>query len=297
MSDTSSQESLRLEVMNFGPIVKAEIDLRPLTVFVGPSNTGKSYLAILIYALHRIFGARKMREVSFFHSTMMSRNNRIRKPTKKTVDSLIEMAEQISSGKRKKSQMGNMVIPGPIMDHISLVCDRQGSGLENEIMWCFGEDEAGNFVRHGIRTDARIVVQKGSSNNPVFQQEMVIGSKKSTHKKRTKNEMPIQINADDLSKTQPMFLRRLRRMERILKRGRTEPDMVDYFFLETMESLVMPYLVGPLHCPAFYLPADRHGAMHAHGALVRGSTRKYSDGRNTTFSRNPHIFRRSSGIS
>ena len=32
-----------------------EIDLRPLTVFVGPSNTGKSYLAILIYALHRFF--------------------------------------------------------------------------------------------------------------------------------------------------------------------------------------------------------------------------------------------------
>ena len=48
-------ESLQLSVSNFGPIVKAEMDLRPLTVFVGPSNTGKSYLAILIYALHRFF--------------------------------------------------------------------------------------------------------------------------------------------------------------------------------------------------------------------------------------------------
>ena len=27
-----------------------------MTVFVGPSNTGKSYLAILIYALHSFFG-------------------------------------------------------------------------------------------------------------------------------------------------------------------------------------------------------------------------------------------------
>ena len=58
-------------------------------------------------------------------------------------------------------------------------------------------------------TDARIVVQKSSSNNPIFQQEMVIGSKKSTHKKRTKNEMPIQINADDLSETQLMLLHRM----------------------------------------------------------------------------------------
>ena len=42
-----------LEVKDFGPIAKASVDLRPLTVFIGPSNTGKSYLAILIYVLHK----------------------------------------------------------------------------------------------------------------------------------------------------------------------------------------------------------------------------------------------------
>ena len=45
-----------INVKNFGPIEKAEIDLRPLTVFVGESNTGKSYLAMLIYALYQNFG-------------------------------------------------------------------------------------------------------------------------------------------------------------------------------------------------------------------------------------------------
>jgi len=44
-----------LKVKNFGPIEKAEIDLRPLTVFVGESNTGKTYLATLIYALYQHF--------------------------------------------------------------------------------------------------------------------------------------------------------------------------------------------------------------------------------------------------
>ena len=44
-----------ITVKNFGPIEKAEIDLRPLTVFVGESNTGKTYLAALIYALHQNF--------------------------------------------------------------------------------------------------------------------------------------------------------------------------------------------------------------------------------------------------
>lgn len=43
----------RLDVTDFGPIAKASVHFRPLTVFVGPSNTGKSYLAVLAYALHR----------------------------------------------------------------------------------------------------------------------------------------------------------------------------------------------------------------------------------------------------
>ena len=58
----------RLDVTDFGPIAKASVEFRPLTVFVGPSNTGKSYLAVLAYALHRgvagapssgVFGRRK----------------------------------------------------------------------------------------------------------------------------------------------------------------------------------------------------------------------------------------------
>ena len=47
--------NIHIAVENFGPIEKAEMDLRPLTVFVGESNTGKTYLAALIYALHQTF--------------------------------------------------------------------------------------------------------------------------------------------------------------------------------------------------------------------------------------------------
>lgn len=53
MDRASTPESVELEVSDFGPIVNAKVELRPLTVFVGPSNTGKSYLAMLVYALHQ----------------------------------------------------------------------------------------------------------------------------------------------------------------------------------------------------------------------------------------------------
>ena len=44
--------NLILDVENFGPIAEAKnVEFRPMTVFVGPSNTGKSYLARLLHAI------------------------------------------------------------------------------------------------------------------------------------------------------------------------------------------------------------------------------------------------------
>ena len=51
----AQHSKVEIAVENFGPIAKADIDLRPLTVFVGPSNTGKTYFATLVYALQGAF--------------------------------------------------------------------------------------------------------------------------------------------------------------------------------------------------------------------------------------------------
>ena len=53
--DTPKHPNIQITAENFGPIEKADVDLRLLTVFVGESNTGKTYLAALIYALHQAF--------------------------------------------------------------------------------------------------------------------------------------------------------------------------------------------------------------------------------------------------
>ncbi len=41
-----------ISVENFGPIRKGTVELRPLTIFTGQSDTGKSWLATLIYSLY-----------------------------------------------------------------------------------------------------------------------------------------------------------------------------------------------------------------------------------------------------
>ena len=44
---------LTFTVKNFGPLAEGTVELRPLTVFVGGSNTGKSYMAAAIWAAAR----------------------------------------------------------------------------------------------------------------------------------------------------------------------------------------------------------------------------------------------------
>ncbi len=42
---------LKLDLENFGPIKKGSINLKPLTIFVGPNNSGKSYAAMLVHSI------------------------------------------------------------------------------------------------------------------------------------------------------------------------------------------------------------------------------------------------------
>lgn len=42
---------LRVSVENFGPVRQGTFELSPLTIFIGPNNSGKSYVALLLYVL------------------------------------------------------------------------------------------------------------------------------------------------------------------------------------------------------------------------------------------------------
>jgi predicted ATP-dependent endonuclease of OLD family len=50
---------MRIEVRNLGVIKQAEIDLRPLTIFIGPNNAGKTWLAYTLAGILGRYGGRK----------------------------------------------------------------------------------------------------------------------------------------------------------------------------------------------------------------------------------------------
>lgn len=55
--EPAEDHTVQIGVENFGPVGSGMVELRPLTIFLGPSNTGKTYLAKLIYVLHELLDA------------------------------------------------------------------------------------------------------------------------------------------------------------------------------------------------------------------------------------------------
>ena len=260
MNDLAKQDSLELEVTNFGPIVEAKIDLRPLTVFVGPSNTGKSYLAILIYALHRFF--------SGFRDYPMFPDIERQKLPQRTIDSIDEWAEQALTSWETLLAEGSLVLPPLVTDEIRSLLEAQGDLLGNEIIRCFGMDETSALVRKGNRKGARVVFRRHVSNSSApFEHELMVGAQGSKFKTTIPVETPIRINVGEADKIN--YLHR-RAVDFSSSTGRSHKER-NSFILELIYILSDPalaQLAGPLHVPASYLPADRTGVMHAHRVLV-----------------------------
>lgn len=59
---SSSSHPWTLEVEGFGPIIEAKIESAPLTLLVGDNNSGKSYLAILLWSVYQL-GNNKLQNI------------------------------------------------------------------------------------------------------------------------------------------------------------------------------------------------------------------------------------------
>lgn len=269
MDEPTAHDALELEVTDFGPIVEAKLDLRPLTVFVGPSNTGKSYLAILIYALHQFFSSGEASGGLNFHG----RRSRLLgeeapKPSRAVIDSFGEMEQSILDGRRSSSARIAIPLPRLLSEELRSGFDSQGESLGRQIRRCFGVDKTGVLIRRGRKGNgARVVARRrGADASARFEHELTLGTRKTESKTKISGELRIPMDArnaaimaEDLS--------------RINAEGHeSEPrEVSDWNLMRAMKSLnllVLPHAVGPLDLFAYYLPADRTGVMHAHSVVV-----------------------------
>ena len=245
---------VQLSVQNFGPIASADIDLRPLTVFVGQSNTGKTYLAALIYALHQNFeGFSRFPRAyrTFTHLDFRYRYpSRYRKPEMQAEldEEIRDILEKLNAPGRPFKVSDLPLQARRILQH-SL---KEADSLEDQVKRCFDLESVSDLIR-----------AVGDFQNNEMAVALKVREDKQTcwtfNMHHCKSGTTIKGHVDE---------------NRVLlsPRGLADLDMLDFGDLVKLLRVSRRDIAE-----AYYLPAARSGIMQSHRviakSLVKRSTR------------------------
>lgn len=265
--DQSRKGNYRLDVSNFGPIVQASLDLRPLTVFIGPSNTGKSYLAILIYALHRCLGGLTLTHRGQFSHRLgwsLDPTELGSAATEKEVRSCLHdwLIKALAAGSRPLPALPSEVVS--YMRYSLGQIKRLGRDLEREIKRCFGVDQSAELVRrYGSASASQIGfgVPQSGTGSVRYQLEFGKGDRRFSGQVHISDAEPLEIGDFDSLEDRNEWLRRF------TTSGVVESQDLESL-LESLTQTLFRNLLEPLYQDAYYLPADRTGVMHSHQVVV-----------------------------
>ncbi len=278
MVTASEAKHLKLEVSNFGPIAEGTVELRPMTVFVGPSNTGKSYLATLIYALHQFFGAYStgrrrgtddrrifppgLPGLSLAESVELSKGDAkvIRDWSNSEWNRLREFASH-STSTWYESEM-----PEAVSDVVHRALSNFGSldnDFDTEIARCFGSGKAEYLIGYPGHSSSKFSLCNTTSN----------ASGRTGNFRYDITVSPQGINIDaTIPQNMPVSIRQSHLFPRWFEPSQDIANDHLGNVVVTLAAITGSALscsVGPLGHPAHYLPADRGGVTHTHQSLVR----------------------------
>ena len=207
MTQSSPMDGLEVEVKNFGPIADAKFELRPLTLFMGPSNSGKSYLSVLIYALHRALS----KEYERAHDARRSDWKFPKKHLKELQDWLNKSfgppREVLPVGSGSTSERESFELPPKIAKLICAVLHSDsGTGataIHHEIERCFGTESIQSLIRRagpkqaGASSKATVTLKRTAKSSHNSLKSLIynveLSAKSSSSSMNISTEMPLYI--------------------------------------------------------------------------------------------------------
>lgn len=235
---SDSDQNFIIHIKDFGPVSDAKITLRPLTVFVGPNNSGKSYTAMLIhsilssyrndlsYPFYRRYASdefynlfEQLRIKTKTEATATTINSEINNYSKILIKSLKKnIPEQIQ--RNFNSNLKNIVRINTAAFKISM--PRSGISIEYE-------DGACNITHPDLTLKANIVSDKHTRNGNTYVD--------------TDGSIIFKIPA------------------------RLRPDTFFTLF-DKLQSVVYSKILGSVPTHSHYLPAARSGILQGHNAIT-----------------------------
>lgn len=230
---------LTISFKDFGPLAEGSLELRPLTILVGPNNTGKSYVARLVYAsmgpLGRTRRRLNMRRLwSTFGDSHLTIAQRYSDETKQWA------ANQMKEGSRLKLDE----LPRDLLNGINraakLFVDDLVLGLANEIQRCFGSRLA-NLARAKASSGWQFTLDQ---KDPRLILALAARGRS------------LQVLTEEI--TSP-------NIEIDLRNSRRVPTQM---FLESLQSQVLREIFRDFAVPTYYFPAARSGILQGHKLLA-----------------------------
>ncbi len=236
---------MKLTVKNFGPIKEAKnINIDPMMIFVGPSNTGKSYLAILIYSIINVLGDIQERgDISHY----------ILHGTKETDKELADYVEEIflagiEENRQEIYEKVEKVINGCFSNWAEFIA----YSLKGKILYCFGEE--GKKMIEGNNDNDLILTITDSQDQLTL--NLFSQNSSSPGKNQLRNSQKKKIAKSIVEK-----LSQKRWRSRVYSVRSFTQAICDEFASSLIEN-------GGRFNQSHYLPAIRGGIMQSHRTLV-----------------------------
>jgi len=236
-----NEKRVQLIVENFGPVRKGKVHLKPLTVFIGSNNSGKSYIAQLIYALTQGLRGRIPGSVPRIEPGTRQESQRIRKD----ILTLINRATKEKRGIRFDE------FPASVRK----LCDkwleemikRMPDTLEEAIRDYFGCEDARELVRQDEHSRTlRVSIKQDRVDVPFLDFKM----------RKAQRKSKIEWNLPAFSSYQ---------ISRRINIGEFEmeiydlADFIHMFMMDWWRSVLREN--GIVDSSAYYLPAARSGIL------------------------------------
>ncbi len=263
-------KSIRLSVKDFGPIAQGEVDLRPLTVFVGPSNSGKTYFAILFYALHRLLAGipRLPLLSSYYPLRRWSRGFPDNSGIEQALSQKVDVGSRSLSFRDLPSDVRNAIL-SPLNDVEIL-----GADLKTELERCFDLETVTNLIRWSASADtAEIKLDVRERGQDLWHLQARVSQSGISPQCFIEDPLLMPDNSHRLD-----FRSRIASFldPRLFPTSFDKEEMWPSIEM-LLEELVMENNLDMSHQSAHYLPAARSGIMQSHrviaSSLVRLTTR------------------------
>ena len=257
-----------IEVKDFGPIAQGKVELRPLTVFAGPSNTGKTWLATMVYAMfrHKIWDWMTLTE----YARNYTFDGKLRRPSfPENPDAWISSIEKEESIKFTSNEKKFL--------EAYLESDENKGKIEDQVKRCYGLSNTARLIQEGAAGKATVKFQ---SNPTDLHDQYVLNMEFKGNDFAYSVNYPDSIYAPIHSFSKGKLLHGLEQLQEYDETfGGSSVDSIDELEVKTVfRSIAFYNALNELYSnnnfeetqKVWYLPADRGGIMHTHHDLLGG---------------------------